>query len=465
MTSPLVSVIIPTYNYAAYLHKAVDSVLEQTLTDHEVIVVDDGSCDDTAQVVQNYTDPRVKYIYQTNKGLPSARNTGIHASSGKYLAFLDADDAYHPEKLAVQVKLLEQNPKAGLSYSSRITVNPLGQPIFLQRAPLRVGLEDLVLDYPFAPSDIVMHREWAERVGFFDESFVLNSEDLNFNLRLVLNGCVFIGTRRALTYRQILPHRKFSNLAGKMATFIRALDTAFDDPRCPPNVLSLQNRAYGNHYLIWGWQAAMQDETDLAHKYIVEAVNLMPTLLQNDASDLFRFFIFYTIQDGSEHEEIFKRGVSNLPSPVSSYVEKHLDWCLARGYTFRGISDLIWGRIDQAKTNLSQAVNLGDEVDSSFAKNINEHLFNIWWEFGDERARSLLADFESTFKHVGLSANFNQLNSLFLVNQAFHYYHCKDYSKVPERVVKAFRFTPSLALNRGVLSIFLRSSLWQLQKA
>jgi glycosyltransferase involved in cell wall biosynthesis len=464
MTSPLVSVIIPTYNYAAYLHKAVDSVLEQTLTDHEVIVVDDGSSDDTAEVVQSYTDPRVKYIHQTNKGLPSARNTGIHASSGKYLAFLDADDAYHPEKLAVQVNLLEQNPKAGLSYSSRITVNPLGQPISLQRAPLHVGLEELVLDYLFAPSDVVMYREWAERVGFFDESFVLNSEDLNFNLRLALNGCVFIGTRRALTYRQILPHRKFSNLAGKMSTFIRALDTAFDDPRCPPDVLSLQNKAYGNHYLIWGWQAAMQDETELAHEYIAEAVNMMPDLLQDDASDLFRFFIFYTTQDGSEHEEVFKRGASNLPFPVSPYVEKHLDWCIARGYTLRGINDLIWGRVDQAKTHLSQAESLGDELDPPLIKNINEHVFNIWWEFGDERARSLLSDFETTFRHVGLSANINQLYSLFFVNQAFHYYRRKDYSKVPERVVKAFRFTPSLALNRGVLSIFIRSSLGQLQE-
>jgi len=103
-----VSVIIPTYNRAATLGRAIDSALEQTIDDLEVVVVDDGSTDDTESVLAAYEDPRVRtIIHATNQGANVARNTGLEHVRGEYVAFLDSDDVWHPAKLERQLAALE----------------------------------------------------------------------------------------------------------------------------------------------------------------------------------------------------------------------------------------------------------------------------------------------------------------------------------------------------------------------
>ncbi len=104
-----ISVVIPAMNAEAFVGRAIDSALAQTLAPREIIVVDDGSTDGTRQVVQRYGE-RVRYLQQDNQGASAARNTGIRAASGEWIAFLDADDEWLPERLALQVRLLEENP-------------------------------------------------------------------------------------------------------------------------------------------------------------------------------------------------------------------------------------------------------------------------------------------------------------------------------------------------------------------
>src|SRR5690242_13247080 len=112
----LVSVIIPTYNGTAFLRETIDSALAQTYPAVEVIVVDDGSTDDTAAVIAEYGD-RIKGIAQANSGTSAARNTGIRASSGDYIAFLDHDDLWAPIKLARQMRVLRDHPELGMVYA------------------------------------------------------------------------------------------------------------------------------------------------------------------------------------------------------------------------------------------------------------------------------------------------------------------------------------------------------------
>jgi glycosyltransferase involved in cell wall biosynthesis len=114
----MVSVIIPTFNYAHFLPETLDSVFNQTYTDWECIVVDDGSTDNTREVVTEYLtlDPRFKYIFQKNKGLPGARNTGVKAARGDYFQFLDADDLLEPCKLAEQSSFLSTHPDVDIVY-------------------------------------------------------------------------------------------------------------------------------------------------------------------------------------------------------------------------------------------------------------------------------------------------------------------------------------------------------------
>ena len=114
---PSVSVIIPTYNAAQYLPHAIDSALKQTYPHKKVIVVDDGSTDHTWSVIEPYLE-RISYLRKDNGGPASARNLGISKSKGEYIAFLDADDIWLPEKLAVQVDFLKKNPQFRLVHSN-----------------------------------------------------------------------------------------------------------------------------------------------------------------------------------------------------------------------------------------------------------------------------------------------------------------------------------------------------------
>ena len=112
-----VSVIIPTYNREATLKRAVESVLNQTYTDFELIIVDDGSTDNTRQLVENIHDDRITYYYvKINSGAAAARNYGIERAEGEYIAFQDSDDYWHSDKLEKQMKVMESNPDIGFVY-------------------------------------------------------------------------------------------------------------------------------------------------------------------------------------------------------------------------------------------------------------------------------------------------------------------------------------------------------------
>src|SRR5438874_1624069 len=116
MSRPLVSVVIPTYNSAHYIGEAVQSVLAQTYTNFEVIVVDDGSTDDTRERLESVAG-RIRYLYQPNGGVSKARNRGIQEARGELIAFLDGDDEWLPEKLAKQLAYMRANPSSPLVHA------------------------------------------------------------------------------------------------------------------------------------------------------------------------------------------------------------------------------------------------------------------------------------------------------------------------------------------------------------
>lgn len=115
--TPRLSVVIPAYNVGRFIGDAVRSALAQTYRDLEVIVVDDGSTDSTAEVVRSFHDPRLRLVQQTNGGLSNARNTGVREARGQYIGFLDGDDIWRPNKAARHVELLDSSPEVGLSFS------------------------------------------------------------------------------------------------------------------------------------------------------------------------------------------------------------------------------------------------------------------------------------------------------------------------------------------------------------
>ena len=206
-TNPTVSVIIPAYNAAPWIAETIDSVLNQTFKDFEVIVVDDGSTDATAEVVASYK-PQVQYLYKNNGGPSSARNTGICAACGRYIAFLDADDLWLPEKLQIQMQLFSQNPSLAWVYSDGLIFeeNPnKNQHLFSQSSYMYSGeiLRPLLLqDFVASPTPIV-RRDVFEDVGLFNEESSFKSvEDWDMWLRIAARYPVYLIDKPLVKYRR-----------------------------------------------------------------------------------------------------------------------------------------------------------------------------------------------------------------------------------------------------------------------
>src|SRR3990172_7360951 len=171
---PKVSVIIPTYNREKYIVETLQSVFEQTFTDYEVIVIDDGSTDNTSVVLKPYLD-RIVYIRKPNGGQGSARNVGIKKAKGEYIAFLDSDDLWLPEKLEIQVRYLDGHPEAGLVFTDMVIFcqDESGMHQELKEIHYRGGDISFrtLLKWNFVPNLTVMARQSCiNTAGLFDES-------------------------------------------------------------------------------------------------------------------------------------------------------------------------------------------------------------------------------------------------------------------------------------------------------
>jgi glycosyltransferase involved in cell wall biosynthesis len=192
-----VSVVIPTHNYGRFLGEAIQSVLSQSFTDFEAIVVDDGSTDNTREVFDSFGDPRLRYIYQENRGVSAAQNTGIKAANGKYIAILGADDMWLPAKLERQVKLLDSYPEVALVCSDAYVFDsctgadlgrrwhhkPFHYWVDPQRAA-RQPLKELLSRGCFiAPQTALIRRFIFNEVGYFDESLYTH-EDWDLFIRI-----------------------------------------------------------------------------------------------------------------------------------------------------------------------------------------------------------------------------------------------------------------------------------------
>jgi len=181
---PLVSVIIPTYNRGWILKEAIDSVLAQDFTDFELIVVDDGSTDDTGQVLAAY-DQKVIALDQSNRGVSAARNRGIGAASGQLIAFLDSDDLWLPRKLSTQVDFFHSNPGAVINQTEEIWIR---NGVRVNPKTRHHKFSGMIFEKSLAlclvsPSAVMMRRSLFDEVGLFDEDLPA-CEDYDLWLRL-----------------------------------------------------------------------------------------------------------------------------------------------------------------------------------------------------------------------------------------------------------------------------------------
>ena len=203
----LVSVVIPNYNYAHYLSDCINSILQQSYKNIEVIFVDDGSTDESVLIAKSFSE-RVKIIVQDHKGVNAARNLGISHAMGKYIAFCDSDDVWLPDKIEKQLDYLEKYPAVGLIYSGISLVN---ENLKLIRNQDGKYSGDCSRDFLLHPSQAIVllgastaliRKEIVTHIGEFDETLSGPGEDWDFFRRISQNTSIDFIDQYLVLYRQ-----------------------------------------------------------------------------------------------------------------------------------------------------------------------------------------------------------------------------------------------------------------------
>ncbi|MEB3181432.1 MAG: glycosyltransferase family 2 protein [Nostocaceae cyanobacterium] len=288
--SPEISVVVPAYNVRDYIADALLSLESQTFENFEVLVVDDGSTDDTAEVVKPFIqrDARFRLLHKPNGGLSSARNFGIRHAKGKYIALLDGDDTYAPAKLATHVAVLEKFTDVGVVYSAsrimrddgRLTWMSLsGKPI--KSDPLKALL---CKNFVGHGSNAVFRREIVDQVGEFDEG-LRSSEDVDFWLRVAATRrWCFYREKRALSYYRVRPSGLSFNVAQMQRSNEQVLEAAYH--RTPEVVKPMLPTAYAYMYRYLARLSLQGGSLLTARKFIDQAWECDRSIFYSDIRSL-----------------------------------------------------------------------------------------------------------------------------------------------------------------------------------
>jgi len=276
---PKVSVVIPAYNAMSYLPETLESVFQQKFCDFEVLIVDDGSTDLIQDwLTHNITDSRVKLIAQTNQGLSAARNTGIGHAQGEYIAFLDADDLWHPLKLEKQVDYLDQHPEVGLIYNWVAIINELSHPTGrvmkgnIQGNVLEEILQRNIIDCP----SVLVRRQCFEKVGLFDRT-LRSVEDWEMWIRIAARY-PFAVTQEPLVYYRQHSNNMSKNWRVMEQAFLQVIEKSFQS--VPAELQYLKNNSLGYAKLCVAWKALQSRDRDhqLAWQFQQQAIAHYPKL-------------------------------------------------------------------------------------------------------------------------------------------------------------------------------------------
>ncbi|MBI4494288.1 MAG: glycosyltransferase [Chloroflexi bacterium] len=273
---PTISVVIPTYNRAKYLVQAVESVLGQTFRDFELIVVDDGSTDDTAHVLAPYAD-RLSYVYQRNRREGAARNTGIRLARGDYVAFLDSDDLWLPGKLAQDLAAFQAAPDSGLVYSAAEFVADDGS-VLRRRLPHPEGdvFARLALENFIPLSTATVRRACLREAGGFREDPDLSGTyDWELWVRLAARYRFAYGPRVA-THIRAHAGNMLSDASHMERAMLRGVELVLANPTLGERVAGRQARIRASMYYHIGVNHYSNGHMARARHYFAKAARTWP---------------------------------------------------------------------------------------------------------------------------------------------------------------------------------------------
>lgn len=296
-----VSVVVPAYNAEQYIEDALTSIFAQTYTDFEVIVVDDGSTDNTREIVNTFNDPRLRYVYQKNAGPSVARNTGINLSRSEYIAFLDADDQWEPQFLEQMLAVLEEDPSADAAYCGfqYMDSNAVLLPNKVYRGvPPERFRDELFKDNWLSSCEVVIRRSALQVTGGFDPSFSF-AEDYDLWLRLSKRS-KFVGIPLFLVRYRLTKTGLSGDINTAFASLLRLAEKHAGAVAGPPSTWSARQRSmYMNAYRFAALRYTEAGNLREARRYLKRALIIMPELI-NDLD------LWYTL--GCAHQPVGNRG-------------------------------------------------------------------------------------------------------------------------------------------------------------
>jgi glycosyltransferase involved in cell wall biosynthesis len=296
---PRVSVIIPVYQGDRFLAEAVESVLNQNFTNYEIIVIDDGSTDNSHAVLQPYYNS-IHYVFQENQGVAAARNRGIQIAKGELIAFLDQDDFWLSDKLASQVAYFESQPNLGMVNSGWQIVNQqgdlLGKVEPWHQLP-NLNLEAWVLWKPVLPSTLMFKRKWLEQVGGFNPQFY-QATDVDLVLRLALIGCQADWVCQTTVCYREHPENSSRNTPQQAEETWAVLEQFFSRPNLPEKVRQLRNQSC-YQTLVWAaWRLYHTGHISQMVRYLEKSISYTPYSGTKTISDWVTNFIGYASEYG-----------------------------------------------------------------------------------------------------------------------------------------------------------------------
>ncbi len=279
---PSISVIVPAYNAERTILETVNSVLQQTFTDFELIVIDDGSTDQSAQLLQAIADPRLKVFSYPNGGASVARNRGMEHATGEYFSFLDADDLWTSDKLQLQLDALQAHAEAGVAYSWTCNMSPTGEAFYPGLCATHTGnvqAQLLVSNFLASGSNGLIRRNAIASAGAFDPALDAY-EDWDYFLRLAARWTFVVVPKYQILYRQS-PGGRSSKIATLEQCSQIVIDRAFR--AAPPELQPLKQQTLAvNYQYLAGLCLAYADQPERmlqAGEVIWKAIQAFPPIL------------------------------------------------------------------------------------------------------------------------------------------------------------------------------------------
>jgi glycosyltransferase involved in cell wall biosynthesis len=293
--SSLVSVIIPSYNTGRYLPEALESVFAQTYPHYEIIVVDDGSTDETKAILQPYLS-RIQYLYQTNQGVSAARNHALSKANGEWLLFLDADDKLSPSKLEKQLATANEN--TAILHSGWWLMAEDGSLMselkpYLQSPTL--DLETWLFWKPVYPAAMLFRRDYVEKVAGFDTNLA-HAEDVDLVFRIAAAGGESLWLREATAYYRQREGSASTKSLKQAQSIEMVLDKFFTLPQIPQKICKLESSVRYFTILWYTWRL-------LDDGYLEQAkTNLLRAKMLRKRSDEYLLLEWQTQYTGSADE-------------------------------------------------------------------------------------------------------------------------------------------------------------------